>query len=299
MDWLNYHHLLYFWTVAREGSIARAGERLHLSPPTISAQLRRLERSLKEKLFRRVGRNLVLTDAGQFVFRYADEIFTLGKELMGGLQGRPTGQPLRLVVGIADVVPKLIAYRLIEPALRLPEPVQVICHEDRPERLLAELSVHGNDIVLTDAPLPPTVKVRAYSHLLGECSVTVFAAGNLAAAYRRGFPQSLDGAPFLLPTGNTTLRRSLDQWLESQSLRPVVRGEFQDSALMKSFGQAGEGLFVAASVIEDEIRQQYGVQIIGRIDAVRERFYAVSVDRRLKHPAVVAISEGARQQLFG
>jgi LysR family transcriptional activator of nhaA len=299
MEWLNYHHLLYFWTVAREGSIARASEKLHLSQPTISAQLRRLERSLKEKLFRRVGRNLVLTDVGQFVYRYADEIFALGKELMDGLQGRPTGQPLRLVVGIADVVPKLIAYRLIEPALRLAGPVQVTCHEDRPERLLAELSVHGNDIVLTDSPVPPTVKVRAYSHLLGECSVTIFGTERLASAYRSGFPRSLDGAPFLLPTTNTSLRRSLDQWFEAESLHPVVRGEFQDSALMKIFGQAGEGLFPSASVIEDELRQQYGVQVVGRTEAVRERFYAISVERKLKHPAVVAISETARRKLFG
>jgi LysR family transcriptional activator of nhaA len=299
VEWLNYHHLLYFWTVARLGSIARATEELYLSQPTISAQIHALEQSLGEKLFTRVGRNLTLTETGQVVFRYADEIFSLGRELMDVMKGRLPGQPVRFVVGVADVMPKLIAYRLLEPALRLTEPVRVVCYEDKTERLLAELAVHGLDLVLTDTPVGSTVKVRAFNHLLGECEVTVFAPAKDAAGYRRRFPRSLHGAPFLLPTDNTTLRRSLDQWFEAEDIHPFVVGEFADSALLQVFGQGGTGLFAAPSVIEAEIRQQYGVQPVGRIEAVRERFYAISVERKLKHPAVLAISETARRALFG
>lgn len=298
MDWLNYHHLLYFWTVAREGSIARACDKLLLAQPTISGQLRALERSLGDKLFTRSGRGLVLTETGRVVYRYADEIFTLGRELTDTLRGRPTGRPLRLVVGVADVLPKLISYRLLEPALHLPEPVQIICREGKPERLLAELSVHGLDIVLCDAPVSPTVKVRAFHHLLGECGVSVMGTATLARSLRRGFPRSLDGAPFLLPTDNTTLRRSLEQWFGAHGIRPAVRAEFEDSALLKVFGQAGIGLFVVPTVVEDEVSKQYGARLVGRLPEVRERFYAISVERKLKHPAVVAISDSARQQLF-
>lgn len=299
MDWLNYHHLLYFWVVAREGSIARASQELRLTQPTISAQIQALEETLGEKLFTRAGRSLMLTDMGRTVFRYADEIFSLGRELLDTLKGRPTGRPIRLVVGVADAVPKLIAYRLLEPALQLPEPVRVICREDKPDRLLVGLAVHELDLVLTDAPVGPTVKIRAFNHLLGESGVTLLGIERLAATYRPGFPGSLNGAPFLLPMENTTLRRSLDQWFEAEGIRPVVVGEFEDSALIKAFGQAGTGLFTAPSVIEAEVRQQYGVEVIGRVEAVRERFYAVSVERKLKHPAVVAISEAARQKIFG
>lgn len=299
MEWLNYHHLLYFWTVARLGSVARATEELYLSQPTISAQIRVLEESLGEKLFTRTGRNLMLTEAGRVVFRYADEIFSLGRELRGAVKGRSPGRPVRFVVGVADVLPKLIAYRLLEPALHLAEPIRVVCREDKPERLLAELSVYGLDLVLADAPIAPTVKIRAFNHLLGECGVTIFGTAQVAAAYRHGFPRSLDGAPFLLPTDNTTLRRSLDQWFDAEGIRPLVVGEFEDSALLQVFGQTGAGLFAAPSVIEVEVRRQYGVQVIGRLEAVRERFYAISVERKLKHLAVVAISEAARQKLFG
>jgi len=298
MEWLNYHHLLYFWTVARLGSVARATEELYLAQPTISAQIRVLEESLGEKLFTRVGRNLALTEVGRTVFRYADEIFSLGRELHDTLKGRSVGRPVRFVVGIADVLPKLIAHRLLEPALSLPDPLRIVCYEDKSERLLAELAVHGLDLVLTDAPIGPTVKVRAFNHLLGECGVSVFGVAKLATTYRRRFPQSLDGAPFLFPTENTDLRRSLDQWVEAEKIHPLMMGEFEDSALLKVFGQNGMGLFAGPSVIEAEIRQQYGVQVIGRLNTVRERFYAISVERKLKHPAVVAISESARQNLF-
>jgi len=298
VEWLNYHHLRYFWAVAREGSVTRAARKLNISQPTVSAQIRELEEALGEKLFVRSGRTLVPSDVGRAVYRYADEIFALGRELLDAVRERPTGRPLKLVVGIADVVPKLIAYRLIEPALRLPEPVHVECVEDRPERLLGELAVHGLDLVLTDAPTAPAVKVRAYNHLLGECGVTVFAAPELLAGRAKPLAERLDGAPWLLPTGGTTLRRSLEQWFEEHGVRPRVVGEFADSALMKVFGEAGLGFFPGPAAIEAEIKRQYHVRAVGRLAGVCERFYAVSVERRLKHPAVVAISEAAKRRLF-
>lgn len=299
MEWLNYHHLLYFWVVACHGSVTRAAAELRLAQPTVSTQLRTLEEVLGEKLFARTGRRLVLTDVGRLVFRYADEIFGLGRELLETVKGRPTGQPMRLTVGIADAVPKLIAYRLLRPALTGAEPVRIICREDKPDRLLAQLAVHGLDLVLSDAPIGPTTKVRAFNHLLGECGVTFFATPALARTCRRGFPRSLGGAPMLLPTDNTALRRSLDDWFESEDIRPRVASEFEDSALLMAFGQAGMGLFPAPSAIERQVRSQYGVVVVGRLDAVCERFYAISGERRLKHPAVVAISEAARQRVFG
>ena len=299
MEWLNYHHLLYFWVVACHGSVTRAAAELRLAQSTVSTQLRTLEEVLGEKLFARTGRRLVLTDVGRLVFRYADEIFGLGRELLETVKDRPTGQPMRLTVGIADAVPKLIAYRLLRPALAVAEPVRIICREDKPDRLLAELAIHELDLVLSDAPIGPTTKVRAFNHLLGECGVTFFAAPALARTCRRGFPRSLGGAPMLLPTDNTALRRSLDDWFESEDIRPRVASEFEDSALLMAFGQAGMGLFPAPSAIERQVRSQYGVVVVGRLDTVRERFYAISGERRLKHPAVVAISEAARQRVFG
>lgn len=298
MEWLNYHHLLYFWMVAREGSVARAAEQLHLAQPTISGQIRALEEALGERLFNRSGRNLVLTEIGRVVYRYADEIFGLGRELMDTLKDRPTGRPVRLVVGIADAVSKLVAYRLLEPALTLPEPVVIICREAKPDHLLASLSVHALDLVISDSPVPPTVKVRAFNHLLGESGITFFAAPRLVAAHKKKFPASLDGAPMLMPADNTTLRRALEQWFEQSSLRPRIVGEFEDSALMWTFGQAGAGVFAGPTAIEEEIRRQYGVRDIGRVPTIRERFYAISVERKIRHPALVAITEGARQHLF-
>jgi LysR family transcriptional activator of nhaA len=297
MEWLNYHHLRYFWAVAREGGVTRASEKLHISQPTVSAQLRELEEALGEKLFERSGRSLHLTDMGRVVYRYADEIFGLGRELLDTVRGRPSGRPARLSVGLANVVPKLVAYRLLEPALHLPVPVVVECVEDRPERLIAELAVHALDVVLSDAPIGADVKVRAYSHLLGETSVSFFGKSSLPAAARR-FPASLDGAPMLLPTRNTSLRRALDQWFEDRQIRPDVVGEFEDSALLNVFGQAGRGLFPAPTAIEAEVRRQHGVRRLGEAPELKERFYAISVERRLKHPAVVAISEAARHELF-
>lgn len=297
---LNYHHLLYFWTVAREGSIARATGRLNLSQPAISTQLRTLERSIGEKLFAKRGRNLVLTDVGQLVFRYADEIFTVGRELQAVLAGGSgAARPARLTVGVTDALPKIVAFRLLEPALAHTEPVRLVLREDKPERLIAELSIHALDLVLSDAPLSPSLRVRAFSHLLGECGVTVFGAPALARRHRARFPRSLDGAPVLLPTENTTLRRSLDAWFEVQGLQPYIVGEIEDSAVLKVFGQSGAGLFVVPSAIEKDVQRQYGVRVVGRIEGIRERFYAITVERRITHPVVLAISTTARQELFG
>ena len=297
MEWLNYHHLLYFWTVAREGTIARASEELRLAQPTISGQIRVLEDQLGEKLFQRSGRNLVLTDMGRLVYRYADDIFGLGRELMDTLKDRPTGRPMRFQVGVADEVTKIIAYRLLEPAMRLPQPVHIVCRDGAPERLLTDLATHSLDLVIADTPISPAIKVKAFSHPLGETPVTVFATAKLAASRRKNCPRSLDGAPFLVPTIGKTLRRTLDHYFEQQGLRPRIVAELDDSALLTTFGQAGAGLFVAPTVLEKEVTRQFGVTIVGRLDSVRERYFAISVERRLKHPAVVAISEAANEML--
>jgi LysR family transcriptional activator of nhaA len=299
MERLNYHHLFYFWVTARQGSVTRASEELDVAQPTVSGQLRALEKALGEKLFTRAGRSLALTEMGRTVYHYADAIFSLGRELQDTVRSRPTGRPLRFTVGVADVVPKLVAYRLLEPALKLPQTIRLICREDRSERLLSELALHNIDLVLADAPVGSTVSVRAFNHLLGESGVTFFGTTALARIHRRGFPRSLAGAPFLLPTHNTSLRRSLEHWFDAEGIHPTIKSEFEDSALLNIFGRAGVGLFAAPSVIENEIVRQHEVRIVGRVEAIRERFYAISVERRLKHPAVVAISQSARRKLFG
>jgi LysR family transcriptional activator of nhaA len=298
MDWLNYHHLLYFWTTAREGSIARAAEKLHITQPTLSKQLGQLEAAVGAKLFQRQGRGRTLTELGQTVFRYAEEIFTLGQELQDVVRGHPVGASSRLVVGVPDSMPKLIAYRLLEPVFRLPEPVEIVCHESNFASLLSDLAQHRFDVVLSDAPIGARVRVKAFNHLLGDCGITIFATAELARDHREQFPHSLDGAPILLPTDDTELRRSLDQWFEAQQVRPHVRGHFYDSALLKEVGHAGVGLFPAPAAIEEEIQKQYNVEVVGRIDAVRERFYAITIERRIKHPAVLVLSESARRDLF-
>jgi len=299
MEWLNYHHLLYFWVVAKKGSIVAACKELHLAQPTISAQIRSLERSLGEKLFTRAGRNLALTETGRVVYRYADEIFSLGRDLLDTVKGRPTGRPLRFNVGVADVLPKLVAYRLLEPALQLSEQIQLVCHEGSPAGLLARLATYELDLVLSDSPIGPDVRVRAFNHLLGECGVSIFGTKDLATRYRRRFPKSLYGAPFIIPKTSTALRRALEHWFDSEDIRPSVVGEFEDSALLKVFGQAGVGLFATPTVIEKEVQRQYGVRVVGRLESVRERYYAISVEKKVKHPAVVAIADEARQKLFG
>lgn len=298
MEWLNHHHLLYFWVVAREGSIVRASEVLHLTPQTISAQVRTLEQSMGQALFDRVGRGLVLSETGQIVKRYADEIFSLSRELLDTVRGRPAGRPLQLRVGVADALPKMICQRLLEPALHLDEPMQILCREEGVKALLAELAVHRLDLVLNDAPMPPNLSVRAYNHMLGQCGVTWMAARPLARRVQRRFPASLGGAPVLLPTQDTALRRSLEPWFERHGIRPKIVGEFVDSGLLSAFGQAGEGLFPVADVIADAVCRQYRVVPVGTADGVVDSFYAISVERRVRHPAVAAICDAARASLF-
>lgn len=298
MEWLNYHHLLYFWMVVREGGVVRAADKLRLSQPTVSSQIRALEEMIGERLFSRVGRRLVPTDVGRVVFRYADEIFTLGRELVDTVRGRTSGRPVRLVVGVADVLSKHIAYRLLAPALQLPEPVRLVCREDRADKLLALLALHELDLVLADTPVPPTVHVKAYNHLLGECPVTVFAPPAMARRLRRRFPASLGGVPMLLPGDGTVLRRQLEDWFQQTGIRPSIVGEFDDSALMKVFGEHGVGVFAAPAAIVPEVRRQYHVAPVGQIDAIRERFYAISYERRITHPAIAAIAGHARDALF-
>ncbi len=298
VEWLNYHHLLYFYTVAREGSVTKASEVLRLAQPTLSGQIRKLEESLDEKLFVREGRNLALTDVGRMVYRYAEEIFSLGREMQDALRGRPTNRPAKLLVGISDAVPKLVCHRLLETALKLDDPVELVLHEGKTNDLLAALAVQEYDVVLTDAPLGPPVRVKAFNHSLGGCGIGFFGEPALARRHRKGFPKSLDGAPMLLPTASTSLRHSLDLWFDSVDVRPTSIAEIEDSALMKVFGQHGAGIFAAPIVVADEIRKMHGVHLVGRTEEVREKFYAITVERRITHPAVAAIADAARDELL-
>jgi LysR family transcriptional regulator, transcriptional activator of nhaA len=298
MSALNYKHLHYFWAVAKAGGVARASERLHLTPQTVSGQLSLFEGTLGFKLFTRVGRRLEITDAGRMVLGYADEIFTLGEELEGVMR-RPTESRMpQFRVGVSDAVPKSIAYRLLEPAVRLPEPPCIICREGKLASLLAELAVHRLDIVIADSPMSPAVSIKGFSHLLGESDISFFATEELARKYPDPFPHCLDGAPLLLPGEDVALRTRLKQWFEKLQIHPRIVGEFDDGALQKAFGQGGIGIFAAPSAIAREVSLQYGVVAMGRTGAVTEQFYAISVERRLTHPAVVAISSAARQKLF-
>ena len=299
MEWLNYHHLLYFWTVVRTGSINRASEEMRVSPPAISAQLKLLEEQLGEKLLARTGRRLVPTEMGRTVFSYAEDIFTLGRELQDVVKNRPIGRPLRLDIGIVDVMPKVVVHTLLEPVLHLREAVRIVCREASSDQLLGRLATHELDVVLSDSPVDPSVKIRAYSHLLGECGV-IFVAGRQAApSYRSKFPESLTGAPMFLPADNTALRRNLDYWFETHGIRPLVIGEFEDYALLRAFGETGQGVFPLPSVVEGQIRKQKSLRTIGKTNEVRTQFYAISAERKLQHPAVLAIRNTARKELFG
>jgi LysR family transcriptional activator of nhaA len=233
------------------------------------------------------------------VFRYADEIFSLGRELLDMVRGRPTERPMKVIVGVVDVMPKYIAHWLIEPALRLGERVRIVCREATPEQLLAQLSVQYLDVVLADAPIAPGLNVRAYNHLLGETGLSFLGDATLVKNHRRRFPKSLHGAPLLLQATNTAVRRGIDQWLDTLDIRPDIVGEFEDSELLWEFGGAGEGIFAVPTILEKHLARLHRVKVLGRTDAVRSRFYAISVERRLKHPAVVAICETARRELFG
>ncbi len=299
MGEINYHHLHLFRAVARAGTLARAAAELHLTEPTVSTQIKSLEQYFGQALFSRTGRRLQLTDAGQTALRYADDIFSLGDELSQAMSGAVGDRPRRFVVGIADVVPKLIAYRLIEPALAIPERIALQCTDDTPERLVAALSVHALDLLITDAPVTPAANVRAFNHLLGESGTTIYGTPELAARYRPDFPASLHQAPFLLSLHASTIRRALDAWFQQHDVRPLVTGEYADSALMKVFGQNGHGLFAAPTVLEAEIQLQHGVEVVGRLSDVTQQFYAVSAERRMEHPAVTAIARAARAKLFG
>jgi LysR family transcriptional activator of nhaA len=294
---INYKHLHYFWVVAKQGGIARASERLHLTPQTISGQISLLEESLGEKLFTKVGRNLELTETGRLVLSYADEIFSLGGELEDALHNLPSDRPMVFKVGIAEVVPKTIAYRLLAPAMKLPNPVRIVCKENSLDDLLGELALHRIDMVIADGPIPSGLNVRGYNHFLGECGISFMAVPRLAKKLSKNFPQSLHGAPVLLPSEINVVQARLLKWLDGLHIYPRIVGEFDDSALMKVFGQAGSGVFIAPSAIANEVAKQYGVEIIGNTDEVREQFYAISVERRISHPAVVSITETAREWL--
>jgi LysR family transcriptional activator of nhaA len=294
---INYKHLHYFWTVAKQGGIARASESLHLTPQTISGQISMLEEKLGESLFTKVGRNLELTETGRLVLSYADEIFSLGGELEEAVRNLPVDRPMVFKVGVADVVPKTIAYRLLAPALELPDQVRIVCKENSLDTLLGELALHRVDLVIADGPIPAGIDVRGFNHALGECGISFLAVAKLAKSMRRNFPQSLDGAPLLLPSAINMVQSRLLKWLDCLHIHPRIVGEFDDSALMKVFGQAGTGIFIAPTPIAAEVAKQYGVQVIGNTEEVREQFYAISVERKISHPAVVAITETARAWL--
>lgn len=289
MDWLNYHHLLNFWLVAREGSVQRASEILHVTPASVSVQVKQLERSLGVKLLQKRGRGLVPTEIGEEVAVYASEIFSTGRELIEMIKRRPDGRPRELRVGICDVMPKLVAFRLLQPALELEHPVRLVCQEAELPQLVADLAIHKLDVVLSDTALDPLYKVQAYSHRLGDSDVVIMGTKELASKYRRGFPSSLDGAPFLLPLDNCVLRRALDQWFNDLSLTPIVKAEFADSAMLKIAGRQGLGLFAIPCVIQEDVTAIYGLREVGVVSGVKERFYAISVERKLKHPAILAI----------
>jgi LysR family transcriptional activator of nhaA len=298
MRGLNYKHLHYFWMVAKAGGISRASERLHLTPQTVSGQITCFEELLGYKLFNRIANRLELSDAGRLIFDYAEKIFTLGEELEGILGNPTAGRPALFRVGVSDAVPKSIAYRLIEPAVRMSEPPFIVCQEGKLATLLAELAIQRQDIVIADSPIPPNLSIKGFSHLLGESSLSFFASKPLARTLKGEFPSCLEGAPMLLPGKDAAVQPHLVQWLEKQRINPRYIGEFDDGALLKAFGQVGVGIFAAPTAIAREVCQQYRVVVIGKASEVTEQFYAISIERRLTHPAVKAISSAARNELF-
>jgi LysR family transcriptional activator of nhaA len=295
---LNYRQLHYFWVVAKTGSIVRACDQLNLTAQTISGQISLLEQSLGVDLFQRVGRQLELTEAGRLTLPYAEQMFQLGNELESMLRAQPDEQQILFRVGVADVVPKSIVYRLIAPTMELTEPIRITCREDKLERLLADLAIQRLDLVISDSPMPSHLDIKGYSQKLGECGISFFATAELSERYGQNFPLGMQGAPLLIPGQETVVRNRLMRWFAELNVQPRIVGEFDDSALMKAFGKSGSGIFVAPSVIADEVQAQYGVELLGQTDAVTESFYAISVERKVKHPGIVAITEGARQKLF-
>jgi len=298
VEFLNYHHLRYFWVVAREGSLRKAAEKMRVSPPTISAQLAALEGVLGEKLFRRSPRGLNLTETGQQAYSYAKEIFSLGEEFVQSIKQRPTARPLRVHIGIADTLPRLLSHQLVKPVFSLSQPIQAACLEGKTAELLAQLAVYRLDIVLANEPAPTSLHVKVFNHRLGECGVTFCAALALASRLRRGFPQSLHEAPVLLPTASP-LRRSLENWFHLRRVRPRLIAEYDDPTLMKVAAMDGLGFFGLPSLAAPEAVTRYAFQVIGQAPQCREQFYAISAERKLTHPAVLAITSSARTQLFG
>ena len=285
MDWLNYHHLFYFWMTVKSGTISAAAETLHLARPTVAAQVKELEKSFGKKLLKKQGRGLVLTEFGSQVYEYADEIFAIGHELREFVRTGNSGTRKRFVVGLPDVVPKHIAMELLRPALASEEKTRLVCYEGKLEHLLADLAVHKLDLIISDSPAPPTMEFKVYNHKLGECGMSIMAVPELAKQFSGKFPESLTGAPLLLPTDHTAVRRSLDIWMEDHQIYPDLIAEFEDSALLKAFGQAGEGLFPVPTAIESLIKHQYNVQLVGRVEAVKDKFYAISPEKRVHHPS--------------
>jgi len=298
MEWLNYHHLFYFWTVGKAGTVSAAARQLHLTRPTVTSQIRELEKSIGQKLLEQQGRGLVLTEFGQQVFDYAEDIFSIGHQLREFVRTGQPGRRQKLRVGMPDVVPKLISYELLKPALVGPEPPRIECYEGNLTDLLADLAVHRLDLVLSDSPAPATLDINVYSHKLGECGLSILATESLAQKYRKGFPHSLTDAPILLPTELTAVRRSLDRWMEEHKVFPEIVAEIEDSALLKVFGQAGQGAFPVPTAIEELVKKQYGVHLVGRIPEVLDTFYVISVEKRVQHEAEIRIMNQARNQLF-
>jgi LysR family transcriptional activator of nhaA len=291
---LNFKQLHYFWRVAKAGSIARAAGQLRLAPQTISAQIGTLEGALGAELFRRVGRRLELTAAGELTLSYAEEIFQIGRELEANLRNQADSRDILFRVGVADVVPKSIAYRLLAPGLTFGGRVRLVCREDKLERLFAEIAVHRLDLVIADRPLPAALGVKGHSHSLGRTGLAFFAIPELAAGYRQGFPQSLSGAPMLIAGEGSTMQMGLTRWFSDHAIEPRIVGEFEDSALMKAFGKAGIGIFPAPTILAEEIEAQFGAVQIGQAEGLSTEYFAISVERKLTHPAVLAISEAAR-----
>jgi len=298
VDWLNYHHLHYFWMTAKEGGIARASAKLHISQPSISAQIKRLEESLEVKLFQKYGRSLVLTDVGRVVYHHADVIFGTGRDLLDIVKSAQPSRAMPLTIGIANAVPKLVVCRLLRPLLQSPSPPRLVCREDNTEQLLANLATHAIDVVFADTPAPPHVRVKVFNHILGKSDTAFFVHSDKAASLKRRFPKSLHGTKMVVPTPNTALRRDLDAWLDTQNIKPIILAEFEDPALMKVVGAETGAVFPAPKAIAEDVCRVYGVTLVGNTDEVEERYYAISVERRLTHPGVLTIISAARDRLF-
>jgi LysR family transcriptional activator of nhaA len=298
MDWINYHHLFYFWLTVKTGTVQAAADSLHLARPTVAAQIKNLEKAVGQPLFEKQGRGLVLTEFGKQIHHYADEIFAIGHELREFVKTGHGENRKRFVVGLPDVVPKHIAFELLKPALHMPDRPRTVCYEGKLNQLLSDLALHKLDVIISDAPASPTLDFKVYNHKLGECGLTMLAVPALAKKYRKEFPHSLTDAPCLLPTDHTAVRRAVDIWMDDNEIFPEIVAEFEDSALLKVFGQAGEGIFPVPTAIEELVRKQYKVQLVGHIPEVRDKFYAISAEKRVQHAATSLVVKQARNQLF-